>query len=192
VALTGLDQLDKYKVAPFPPAYPSNIRTFYSPVDDVHAALLDLITAATSSLIVAAYGYDDEDLDAVIQAKLADPQFFVQMSLDKTQAGGVHEREILAKYQYKGIGNSIAIGTSEKHAIMHLKMVIIDGVDVITGSTNWSTSGETKQDNALVVVRDPLVAAEARARIDIIHDTMLMQMRASHARASGAGTARGR
>jgi phosphatidylserine/phosphatidylglycerophosphate/cardiolipin synthase-like enzyme len=181
MALAGLDLLDKHKVAPFPPSYPAGVRTFYSPVDNVHQALLDTVSAANSSLVIAMYGYDDDDLDAVIGSKLSDPNFYVQMSLDKSQAGGVHERALLTKYQNHGIGNSIAIGSSEKHAIMHLKMVIVDGLDVITGSTNWSTSGESKQDNALVIVRDPLVAAEARARLDIIHDSMLMQMHASPA-----------
>jgi phosphatidylserine/phosphatidylglycerophosphate/cardiolipin synthase-like enzyme len=91
----------------------------------------------------------------------------------------VHEKQILRKWQNDGVGNSIAIGRSEHHAIMHLKMVIIDGLDVVTGSTNWSTSGENDQDNQLTVIRDALVAAEARNRVDIIHDDMLKQMAAA-------------
>ncbi|MGN6681906.1 MAG: phospholipase D-like domain-containing protein [Streptosporangiaceae bacterium] len=181
MALTSLAELDQFKAAPFVPGYPENARTFYSPVDQVHDALKALLASATRSLVVSMYGYDDEELDAVIKDKLESDNIFVQMSLDKTQAAGKQEKQILATWQNGGVGNSIAIGRSERSAIMHMKLVIIDGMDVITGSTNWSKSGESDQDNQLTVIRDALVAAEARARVDIIHDDMLKQMaRARH------------
>jgi phosphatidylserine/phosphatidylglycerophosphate/cardiolipin synthase-like enzyme len=187
MALDSLTRLDQYKAAAFPPGYPDGARTFYSPVDNMHAALQELLSSADKSLVIAMYGFDDDELNRTIHSKLVDGKIFVQMSLDKSQAGGVHEKQILAGWQNDGLGNSIAladmiaIGHSEKGAIMHLKMVIIDGVDVLTGSTNWSASGESQQDNQLTVIRDALVAAEARARIDIIHDSMLKQMAAQAA-----------
>jgi phosphatidylserine/phosphatidylglycerophosphate/cardiolipin synthase-like enzyme len=180
MALKSLTELDQFKEAPFPPGYPDTTRTFYSPVDKVHEALKALLTSANKSIVVAMYGFDDPELNSVLQSALNNAAVFVQMSLDSTQAAGVAERTLLAPWLNDKIGNSIAIGHSEKSAIMHLKMVIIDGVDVITGSTNWSTGGESKQDNQLTVIRDPLVCAEARSRIDIIHDSMLKQM-AQHA-----------
>jgi phosphatidylserine/phosphatidylglycerophosphate/cardiolipin synthase-like enzyme len=176
VALTELNELDKYKTSPFPTGYPAGARTFYSPVDDLHGALTALLTSATRSIIVSMYGYDDADLNRVLRSKLENDRVFVQLSLDSTQAAGRAEKPLLAEWENNGIGNSIAVGHSERGAIMHLKLAIIDGLDLVTGSTNWSTSGESKQDNQLTVIRDPLVAAEARARVDIIHDDMLKQM----------------
>lgn len=176
--LASLTELDQFKLSPFVPGYPTSTRTFYSPVDKVHDAMTALIGSASKSLILAMYGYDDDQLDQVIHNKVSNEHIYVQMSLDRTQAGGAHEKGLLAKWNNVGVGNSIAIGHSERGAIMHLKLVIIDGLDIVTGSTNWSTSGESLQDNQLTVIRDPLVAAEARARVDIIHDSMLSQMSA--------------
>jgi phosphatidylserine/phosphatidylglycerophosphate/cardiolipin synthase-like enzyme len=169
--LTDLHVLDGYKGAPFPPGYPAHVRTFYSPVDDVHQALLYLLSAARKSLVVAMYGFDDKELADVIKAKLVDPNVFMQLTLDSSQAGGVHERELLATEGYPA--SSVAVGRSERGAIMHMKEAIIDGVVLVTGSTNWSDSGETLQDNQLTVIADAYVAAEARARIDAIHANML-------------------
>lgn len=172
------DDLSQYKAEKrFLDGYPADRRTFFSPRDEVHPLLLSLITSAQHSLVLNMYGYDDKDLDQAIRQKLDSDHVFVQMSLDKSQAGGKTEKEVLAAWSNTDFGNSIAIGTSSvKHAISHLKVLIVDGVYTVTGSTNWSISGESAQDNQLTIDRNAVVASEMRAELDLNHDWMLKQM----------------
>jgi phosphatidylserine/phosphatidylglycerophosphate/cardiolipin synthase-like enzyme len=150
---------------------------FYSPIDPVHETLVSVLQSAKLSVIAAVYGFDDDELAEILRGHLANPNMHVQITLDKSQAGGVHERELLAKFQHEDVGNSIAVGTSEKSAIMHRKMAIVDGLYLVAGSTNWSTSGETKQDNELTIHRSADLCRRARTILDIEHDHALQQMK---------------
>ena len=172
------DSLSQYKAEHrFLDGYPDDQRTFFAPRDDIHGLLVALLTSAQHSIVVNMFGYDDDQLNAIIQGKLTDARVYVQMSLDRSQASGVHERAILARWGNDSFGNSIAIGTSSIHnAISHLKVVIVDGVYTVKGSTNWSLSGEQQQDNELTLSRNAVVAAETRAILDLNHDFMLKQM----------------
>ena len=172
------DDLGQYKAeGRFLDGYPADERTFFAPRDNVHGVLVALLGSAQHSIVVNMFGYDDDELNKIIQDKLADEKIFVQMSLDRSQASGVHEKQILAKWNNDAFGNSIAIGTSSVHnAISHLKIVIVDGVYTVKGSTNWSLSGEQQQDNELTVNRNAVIAAETRAVLDLNHDFMLKQM----------------
>jgi phosphatidylserine/phosphatidylglycerophosphate/cardiolipin synthase-like enzyme len=182
------DDLAQYKAEKrFLDGYPSDQRSFFSPRDSLHPMLASLLAGAQHSLVLNMYGYDDPELDELIRAKLDSQHVYVQMSLDKSQAGGVHEKALLAKWSNDQFGNSIAIGTSEvHHAISHLKVLIVDGVYSVTGSTNWSMSGESEQDNQITLSRNAVVASELRAVLDLNHDWMLKQM--AEARAKGSGS----
>jgi phosphatidylserine/phosphatidylglycerophosphate/cardiolipin synthase-like enzyme len=187
MALSDLSELAKFKTGGFVPGYPSEMLRFYSPVDDLHSVLVAMVASAQRSLVLGMYGFADDALADAIHQKLSDDNMVVQLSFDSSQAGGKHEKAILLKQNYPG--NSVAYGRSEHSAIMHLKLLVVDGLDVVGGSTNWSDSGERLQDNELSVTRHPLVAAEARARLDMVHTSMLGQMVRNAIGAARAGEA---
>jgi phosphatidylserine/phosphatidylglycerophosphate/cardiolipin synthase-like enzyme len=171
------NDLGRFKAAGrFLDGYPHDVRTFFSPVDAVHEVLCSLLCSTQKSIVVNMFGYDDPVLNDIILEKLTDEHVYVQMSLDSREASIATEQGLLAKWRHELIGNSIAIGHSSKGAISHMKIVIVDGIYTVRGSTNWSLSGEQDQDNELTIYNDAVIAAETRAQLDRNHDEMLKQM----------------
>lgn len=173
------DSLDAFKKSDggFGQGWPTDTyKRFWSPDDDVHGALLALVAGATRTIDLALYGYDDDDIDGLIRAAWENGSISVRMCLDKSQAGGVHEKALLAKWNGTGKGNPpFVIGTSRLHAISHLKLLVVDGLYTVEGSTNWSAGGEGKQNNEASFHRDFAVAQDAVWKIALTWTEMAWQ-----------------
>lgn len=180
--LEAWNALGQFKATPFPPDYPANVKHVFAPVDQVHDAFLSLLQCDDlSSLHASMYGWDDEQISDLFQAALTSACVLTVLCLDSSQAGGVHEREIIGKYPPGQMGNQVVIGRSSKGAINHDKLIVINRLVTICGSTNLSDSGEGKQNNEATIVYDRAFAGETVNRIDIIHSEMAAQMAAKGA-----------
>lgn len=174
--------LGGFKATPFPPDYPTNVKHVFAPVDQVHEAFLALLQCDDlTSLHASIYGWDDQAVSDLFQHALIDEKIPVLLCLDSSQAGGVHEREIIGKYPGSEMGNQIVIGRSSKGAINHDKLIVINRLVTICGSTNLSAGGEGKQNNEATIVYDRAFAGETVNRIEIIHGEMAAQMAAAAA-----------
>lgn len=166
---------------PFPPGWPDDEYVFFAPRDTgVHEAICEVVASAGHSILANHYGFDDPEVSDLLLAKAADSSIAFVLNLDSTQAAGAHENQLLAKWQ-QYVGTSVAIGRSCCHAISHLKVTVVDGLYVISGSTNLSAAGESKQDNELRITRNPLLAARYSAVILLNHAEMLRQAAAKQA-----------
>lgn len=166
----------------------ADFRVFYVGRDDVHGILKYLLTRCARSLRLNMFGYDDDELDTIIRGLINSAHVYVQGTLDKSQAGGVHEKKILAGWD-QAARNSFAIGQSATHQISHTKGGVIDGLVAWEGSTNWSASGEgtivapdgtdtgrKSQNNTLAVYLHPIQVSRFSDELDYEHAAVLQQI----------------
>ena len=171
--ITDLDRFKKLGVAA---DYPADRRVLYSPIDDVHGALKAVLASARRSVIVSMYGWTDVELAELVDKHLSNPDIYCQITLDSSQFAGKTEHQVLDLFDDNLDSNVIAIGRSERGEIIHRKMLIVDGIWTVTGSTNWSLNGEQKQDNEATFTLNANVAAEARHILDLSHAKALTDM----------------
>lgn len=118
---------------------------FFVGRDDVHDILKYVISRVSVSLYLNMFGFDDDELNDIIMQKVLDPNILVVITLDKSQAGGVHEKKLIDADKQKSLSafnSHFVVGQSATHQISHTKGFVADGKVAAEGSTNWSTSGE--------------------------------------------------
>lgn len=118
---------------------------FYVGRDDVHEILKHVLSRVSVSLYLNMFGYDDDELNDILMKLAEDPSVMMLITLDKSQAGGVHEKSLLdldLKRNANRFNTHFVIGDSATHQISHTKGFVADGKVGGEGSTNWSTSGE--------------------------------------------------
>lgn len=129
----------------FSPNASTNWHLFYVGRDDVHSLLKHVLSRVTVSLYLNMYGYDDDELNDLVMALVLDPAVTTVITLDKSQAGGRHERRLLesdAARDPVAFNAHFVTGQSSTHQISHTKGFVADGLVGGEGSTNWSTTGE--------------------------------------------------
>ncbi len=126
------------------------VENYFSPVDDVMDHLVSLVNSAKTSVRFMAFTYTHADLsNAMIQRAKAGVK--VQGVIENRGASqGALVPLFCAKLPVETDGNKYT---------MHHKVIIIDDSIVVTGSFNFTQSADKANDDNVLIIHSPAVAA---------------------------------
>jgi phosphatidylserine/phosphatidylglycerophosphate/cardiolipin synthase-like enzyme len=131
----------------------TEIEVYFSPDDGVAKHLVDLLASAQESIYFLAYSFN---ADKIANAMLARAQAGVTLAgvFDETQAAA---NKNSSEYDTLRLaGQDVWLDASPKN--MHDKIILIDGKIVITGSYNYTTAAEKRNDENILVIYNAEIA----------------------------------
>src|SRR3984893_14802113 len=180
---------------------------FYVGRDDVHGILKHVLSRVSVSLYLNMFGFADDELNDILMKIAVDKTITMLVTLDKSQAGGKHEKALLdadrqhnlalfnTSFVTKTHVQEFVIGQSATHQISHTKGFVADGRVAGEGSTNWSASAEgtfvvrgsaggagyKAQNNTQSIVTDPDTIS--RFSSELVAEHMVAQKQAAGVKA---------
>lgn len=139
------------------------VKNFFSPDDRPAEKIVQEINAAQESIYFLAFSFTADPLAEAIIAR-AQNGITVAGVMEETQA----ESNIGGDYKLF-ITSGINVRLDGNPRNMHHKVIIIDKQTVITGSYNFSTSAESRNDENIVVIDDEGLAAEYLAEFEKLY-----------------------
>jgi phosphatidylserine/phosphatidylglycerophosphate/cardiolipin synthase-like enzyme len=130
---------------------PSVRETCLSRVERCDVLLISLINRANRSIYVAVYSFTRDSLAAaLISAKERGVEVRVVIERERAYEQGSEYPRL------KSAGVDVRLDGNPN--LMHHKFMVIDGYIVVTGSYNWSSAAEDRNDENIVVILDRDVA----------------------------------
>jgi len=131
----------------------SSVDTCFSPDDGCTALLARAIASAQDNVVFLAYSFTSDELaDALIERSRqgVTVEGVMESSQVKSNRGTDLERMLAA-------GLDVRLDSNPNQ--MHAKIMVIDGQTVALGSFNFTFSAETRNDENLLIIQNPQIAA---------------------------------
>jgi phosphatidylserine/phosphatidylglycerophosphate/cardiolipin synthase-like enzyme len=125
------------------------MRVYFSPSPEPERAILQTLQSAQKFVHAALYQLTDPEIaDALIE--IAKRGIELKILLDDEPSKGSKGCLLLSA--------GIPVKQYVDSGIMHHKFAVVDGERVITGSYNWTTSAQTRNEENLLVIESPELA----------------------------------
>jgi phosphatidylserine/phosphatidylglycerophosphate/cardiolipin synthase-like enzyme len=126
------------------------VENYFSPEDEVMAKLVNLVKGAKKTIHYFIFTYTHDDLSAAMIARYKAGVKVEGVIENRGASQGSLVDLFCAKVPVKTDGNKYT---------MHHKVIIIDGETVITGSFNFTKAADNANDDNILVIHSPAVAA---------------------------------
>ena len=131
-------------------------QVYFSPTHGATKAVVDALAAAKATVLVQAYSFTSAPIaKALVEAHARGVD--VQVILDRKETGSRYSSADFMAHA------KIVTLIDGAHAIAHNKVMVIDGLAVITGSFNFTTAAEQRNAENLLVIHDRALAARYTA-----------------------------
>lgn len=134
----------------------SGVRAAFGP--DCEPLVIEALKGARKDILVAAYSITRKKIVSEL-ARAVRRQVTVKLKYDARQTEWEGMADAIAYLRKAGI-ECIGIERAGEYAKMHHKFMVIDGVRVLTGSFNYTTSAATANDENIVLIESPEIATE--------------------------------
>jgi len=136
------------------------VETYFSPDDKAANHLITLIQTASTRIDFMAFSLTSDSIASALVARLnagVEVRGVMDASQVESNTGGE-----FANLRQDGVN----VRLSQGDGLMHHKVMIIDGRYVVTGSYNFTGNAERSNDENLLIIDDPALAAQYEAEFE--------------------------
>lgn len=148
----------------------TRVQNYFSPQDKIESKLVSLVSSAKQSIYFMAFQFTEADLGSAMAARA---QAGVTVSGVFETTGSQTQFSQYGKLKKLGL----PVYQDGNPYLMHHKVIIVDEKTVVLGSYNFSSSAEKSNDENILIIDDPTLAASFLEEFNYVRGVALNPIR---------------